>query len=75
MAFWIDPESDRFLVIGSDGLWDVMSSHDVSAFLFELNERKGKSDLDFAYSLVNEARERYDAFQLSKEYHDKKEDM
>lgn len=45
-------ETDRFVVIASDGLWEVMSSTDVVAFILRLGEDRSQA----AKQLVVEAR-------------------
>jgi integrin-linked kinase-associated serine/threonine phosphatase 2C len=50
---------DKFVVIGSDGLWDVMNSAEVVGFLFQKFEHFSKEKL--VEELVKEARSRWEA--------------
>jgi integrin-linked kinase-associated serine/threonine phosphatase 2C len=53
----IDHE-DKFVVIGSDGVWDVMNSSEVIGFIFDKNEVQAKERI--CEELVNEARYRWE---------------
>ncbi len=52
----IDPD-DKFIVMGSDGVWDVMSSAEAVGFILSLpmNEKETACD-----KMVNECKERWD---------------
>lgn len=50
---------DKFIVIGSDGLWDVMNSAEAVGFVFQKWEQVSKDKL--AEELVKEARSRWEA--------------
>ena len=54
-------EYDKFVVCASDGIWDVMTSTEVVAFLLRLGERKGSAE-----ELVKEARSRWRDLNLCK---------
>jgi len=59
----IDPD-DCFVVIGSDGIWDSMSSTEVVGFIFDKME--GKKEL-VAKILVEECRNRWEILNLYKQ--------
>lgn len=52
----IEPE-DKFIIIGSDGVWDVMSSAEAVGFVLSLSSEEREQA---AEKLVNECRERWD---------------
>jgi len=52
---------DQFIVIGSDGLWDVMSSAEVVGFVAQHDNRETVAD-----ALVHEARSRWDELNRNK---------
>lgn len=56
---------DKFVVIGSDGIWDVMSSPEVVGFIFDKMELD-KKELSAKY-LVEECRNRWDILNLFKQ--------
>lgn len=49
---------DRFIIVGSDGLWDVMSSEEAASFLLEY-EAAGQPRNQAPIALVNEAQKRW----------------
>lgn len=51
----LNPKQDKFIVIGSDGIWDVMTSGEVCGFV-DAYEPKDQA----AVALVLEARSRWD---------------
>lgn len=57
---------DQFIVIGSDGIWDIMSSSEVVGFVFDILEKKGNRDI-ISQLLVEECRFRWEALSLYKE--------
>lgn len=62
----LDPD-DQFIVIGSDGVWDIMGSSEVVGFVFDkLESRKYNKD-QIAQLLVEECRLRWDLLSLFKE--------
>jgi len=52
---------DQFIAIGSDGLWDVMSSAEVVGFVAQHDNRETVAD-----ALVHEARSRWDELNRNK---------
>jgi integrin-linked kinase-associated serine/threonine phosphatase 2C len=56
---------DKFIAIGSDGVWDVMNSTEVVGYLFERGENVSKEKLPEA--LVNEARGRWEVINMYKQ--------
>jgi integrin-linked kinase-associated serine/threonine phosphatase 2C len=57
---------DKFCVIGSDGIWDVMNSAEVVGLMFEkLSENYSKEKI--AESVVNECRNRWEVINLYKQ--------
>ena len=56
---------DKFIVIASDGVWDVMNSTEVVGFIFEKLDMMSKEKLPEA--LVNEARSRWEVINMYKQ--------
>ena len=56
---------DRFIIIGSDGIWDMLNSAEVVGFVFEKLEQISKDKI--AESLVNEARDRWEVINMYKQ--------
>jgi len=56
---------DKFMVIGSDGIWDVMNSAEVIGFVFEKGETINKEKLP--ETLVIEARNRWEVINMYKQ--------
>ena len=54
-------KNDKFIVIGCDGLWDVMSNKNVNDFILDkinkikITEMSGNSNNNIAYLLANYA--------------------
>lgn len=55
---------DRFIVIGSDGVWDVMNSAEVVGLVFEKTSDSNKDKI--AETVVNECRNRWEVINLYK---------
>ncbi len=60
----IEVESDMFVVIASDGVWDAMTSPEVVGLIFEFVEEKKDKACKF---LVDEARKRWEILNLYKQ--------
>lgn len=58
---------DNFIVIGSDGVWDIMGSSEVVGFIFEKLENKKCQKDQLAQMLVEECRLRWELISLFKE--------
>ena len=58
---------DHFIVIGSDGVWDIMGSSEVVGFVFDKLEGKKCSKDQISQLLVEECRLRWDLLSLFKE--------
>jgi len=56
---------DRFIVIGSDGIWDVMNSAEVVGLIYEKCDALGREKA--SESLVNECRNRWEVINLYKQ--------
>jgi serine/threonine protein phosphatase PrpC len=48
-------DDDEFLVLASDGLWDVMSNLQVAEFVQDLNRRNQTPFINMARAICNEA--------------------
>jgi topoisomerase IA-like protein len=57
ISFKIIDSQDEFIVIGSDGIWDVMNSVEIVGFIFEKIEEVGKERI--AEEIVEECRKRW----------------
>lgn len=55
---------DKFIVIGSDGIWDVMNSAEVIGYIFEKTSEATKDKI--AENVVNECRNRWEVINLYK---------
>lgn len=55
---------DRFIVIGSDGIWDVMNSAEIVGLVFEKTTETSKDKI--AEQVVNECRNRWEVINLYK---------
>jgi protein phosphatase 1D len=53
----IDVRRDRFIILGSDGLWGVVSPQDAVKFVHEYKEEEGKSDV--CHALIVECLNRW----------------
>lgn len=62
----LDPD-DQFIVIGSDGVWDIMGSSEVAGFVFNKLESRKYSKDQIAQLLVEECRLRWELLCLFKE--------
>lgn len=60
----IDPD-DKFIIIASDGVWDVMNSTEVVGFIFEKMDVLSKDKI--AEALVSEARSRWEVINMYKQ--------
>jgi integrin-linked kinase-associated serine/threonine phosphatase 2C len=60
----IEPESDLFVIIASDGVWDSMSSTEVAGFVFDKMEAKREL---VCKMVVEEARNRWEIINLYKQ--------
>jgi len=56
---------DRFIIIGSDGIWDVMNSAEVVGFVFEKSSESNRDKI--AEGMVNECRSRWEVINLYKQ--------
>lgn len=56
---------DRFIVIGSDGIWDVMNSAEIIGLVFEKSTESNKDKI--AEVVVNECRNRWEVINLYKQ--------
>lgn len=56
---------DRFISIGSDGIWDVMNSAEIVGFIFEKSSESNKDKI--AEMVVNECRNRWEVINLYKQ--------
>jgi integrin-linked kinase-associated serine/threonine phosphatase 2C len=55
---------DKYMVIGSDGVWDVMNSAEVVGYIFQKSETYKDKSADF---LVEECRTRWEVINLYKQ--------
>lgn len=55
---------DRFIVIGSDGIWDVMNSAEVVGYVFDKSNEAAKEKI--AENLVSECRNRWEVINIYK---------
>eukprot|EP01015_Nassula_variabilis_P030170 TRINITY_DN6599_c0_g1_i1.p4 TRINITY_DN6599_c0_g1~~TRINITY_DN6599_c0_g1_i1.p4 ORF type:complete len:198 (-),score=63.22 TRINITY_DN6599_c0_g1_i1:62-655(-) len=68
---WIELNPfDKFIVIGSDGIWDVMTSAEVIGFVLQNDERQ-----DIAEALVMECRSRWEELNKQKKSNSKIGDL
>jgi integrin-linked kinase-associated serine/threonine phosphatase 2C len=63
----IDPDHDQFIVIGSDGIWDSMSSIEVVGFIFDKMDKMKNSKHMIVKMLTEEARNRWELLNLYKQ--------
>ena len=61
MSYRILEDTDEFIVMGSDGIWDVMNSVEIVGYVFErTNDRANRVDKDkIAEEIVEECRKRW----------------
>jgi serine/threonine protein phosphatase PrpC len=57
ISFKIIDHQDEFIVIGSDGIWDVMNSVEIVGYIFERLDEVGKENI--AEEIVEECRKRW----------------
>ena len=62
----LNPLYDKFIVIGSDGIWDVMSSAEVTGFLHQHIDGNEAAREGAAEALVLEARSRWEDMNKNK---------
>jgi serine/threonine protein phosphatase PrpC len=61
VSYRILEETDEFIVMGSDGIWDVMNSVEIVGYVFErINDRNNKVERErIAEEIVEECRKRW----------------
>lgn len=58
-------KEDKFIIIGSDGIWDVMNSAEIVGLVFDKYSESNKDKI--AEVVVNECRNRWDVINLYKQ--------
>lgn len=67
-------QRDKFIVIASDGVWDVMTSAEVVGFVLKYEPEWNKGN-DVAEKLVREARRRWENMIEKKNFNNKVGDL